>query len=160
MKEVQELFINYIHPDAQNRAKISIHLSSQVKPTLNFSVAASKVFLAHLKEHKVPVDEPRYHELSKAEPSVEAVKAFWAPYLGQLPMISAETKAKLLSKVEELAKAHPTEEAIDIPADVTIDATPIKDLATFKQSLVMSAAPIPVFPLEVEAVADSTTPKL
>ncbi|KAG8828958.1 Insulinase (Peptidase M16), partial [Serendipita sp. 399] len=109
LEEMIEFYDAFIDPASTSRAKLSMHMHSQTKPSAksNFSVAASKVFLEDLKEAQVPVDEAQYTALSKTEPSVDAVVGFWTKYLGTLASLSAEKRQRLLERIKEIAELHP-----------------------------------------------------
>jgi insulysin len=150
--DIIDFFVKYISPSSPHRSKLSIHVNSQINAgaTTNFSVAASKVFLQDLKAAEVPVNEPQYHALSKAEPSVDAVIGFWSPYLEKLPNVSAEKRNELLARVKELAKKHPMENKNSIEGKLKEGTVVIEDLAEFRKGLQMSNPATPVIPLVVE----------
>jgi insulysin len=154
-EDILDFFVKYISPSSPHRSKLSIHINSQIKPgaTTNFSVAASKFFLQDLKAANVPVNEPQYHALSKAEPSVDAVIGFWSPYLEKVPNVSAEKRNELLAKVKELAKIHPMENKNNVEGKLKEGTIVIEDLAEFRKGLEMSKPVTPVIPLVVEEMS-------
>jgi insulysin len=153
--DILDFFIKYISPSSPHRSKLSIHMNSQIKPgtTTNFSVAASKVFLQDLKVAKIPVNEPQYHALSKAEPSVDTIISLWSQYLEKLPNVSAEKRNELLARVKELAKTHPTENTSSVEGKLKEGTIVIGDLPDFRKCLELSKPITPVIPLVVEEMS-------
>ena len=139
---------------------MSVHAHPQAKPTAQFSIAASQIFLEDLKSRDVPVDEAQYTKLSAAEPPVEAIKKFWTPYLTNLPTLPKESVTLLLARIDELARLHPVANADEdnsLPSDVVV----IRDLAKWKTTLELSPAPIPYSGPDVEQDSEGTvSPKL
>ncbi|PVF92439.1 hypothetical protein CPB86DRAFT_819632 [Serendipita vermifera] len=160
LQDVVGFFEKYIDPSSPSRAKLSIHMNSQVKPgsIANFSVAASKVYLEDLKAAQVPVDEAQYHALSKAEPSVDAVIGFWEPYLTKLPHVTQEKREQLLQRVKHLAAEHPAAQTDTTSDRLREDTIVVDDLAVFKKGLPLSKPATPVIPLEVTPIPLDNTP--
>lgn len=169
MESLLDFFDTYIHPASTKRRKLSVHLSSQLvsdvtatapgsvngkaTPALTprFSVPASEEFLTLLKKHAIPTeDEALYRKLSKAEPPVQAVKAFWVDYLKKFDesIVSKETKELLLNAVDELALAYPRkeEDSKKTPVEVKIGVKSvlIEDIAAFKAHLPLGPAAVPI----------------
>lgn len=150
LDDVLTFFNAYVHPDSATRRKLSVHLRSQnvpSQPGMKFSVAASEAFLSMLKGEGIPVDEPQYRELSKAEPPVEAVRAFWTDFLAKAPGLKSDDKDRLLSAIEELARTHPMEEVQVVEGgkvELRKDTVVIEDIAKFKASLPLGPAAVPV----------------
>jgi insulysin len=150
LEDVVAFFNTYVHPDSPTRRKLSVHLRSQnvpSQPGMKFSVAASEAFLSVLKGRGIPVDEAQYRALSKAEPPVEAVRAFWTDFLAQAPGLKGADKDALLSTIEELARAHPTEQVTLVDegkAELSPGTVMIEDIARFKASLPLGPAAVPV----------------
>lgn len=161
--DILDFFIKYIGPSSSHRSKFSVHAHSHIKPgtTTNFSIAASKVFLQDLKAAQVPVNEPQYHGLAKAEPSVDAAVGFWDQYLGKLPNISKEKKTELLGRIKELGKLHPVEKKANTEGKLKEGTVVIDDLTTFRKGLGLSKPVKAVIPLVVEEIpSDGVNPKL
>jgi insulysin len=150
LEDVVKFFNSYVHPDSLTRRKLSVHMRSQSVPTApsaKFSVEASEAFLPLLKSHDIPVEEAQYRELSKAEPPVETVRAFWTTSLAQTPGLENADKEKLLNAIEALSRAHPPKggEPVDAgKAELRKDAVVIEDIASFKASLPLGPAAVPV----------------
>jgi insulysin len=174
LSDLQEFYAAYVDPRSKQRAKLSIHLHAHAKPAsktpagaapIKFSVEASNFFLVDLKAAQIPVDEPQYIALSKAEPPLDAVLQFWTTHLGNVPFISKEKRERLLERAKELAKLHPV--GIQGAEDLTnkgrlLEGTiVVDDLETFKKGLPLSKVAVPVMALEVEEVPnDNVGPKL
>ena len=160
LNDVLEFYDAFLLPSSSTRSKLSIHAHPRVKPTAQFSVAASQVFLEDLKSRDVPVDEAEYTKLSAAQPPVEAVKEFWTPYLSNLPTLPKESATLLLARIDELARLHPVakgDENSSLPSDVVV----IGNLAKWKNTLELSPAPIPYSGPDVEQDFEGTvSPKL
>ncbi|KAG8817090.1 Insulinase (Peptidase M16) [Serendipita sp. 401] len=153
LEDMVEFYNTYVDPESTSRAKLSMHIHSQSKPSTNsnFSVAASKVFLEDLKEAQVPVDEAQYTTLSKAEPSVDSVVGFWTKYLGTLATLTPERRQKLLDRIKELAELHPVK-PVEGSSGVLKEGTIIvDDLQAFKKTLQMSRPTVSVIDLDEEA---------
>jgi insulysin len=172
LSDLREFYATYIDPRSKQRAKLSIHLHAQAKPkttaeaaSIKFGVEASKFFLADLKAAQIPVDEPQYIALSKAEPPLEAVLQFWTGHLVNVPFISKEKKEELLERAKDLAKLHParvqvTEDALN-KGSLLEGTIVVNDLAKLKKELPLSRLPVPVMTLEVEKIpADNVGTKL
>lgn len=177
LESLVDFFDTYIHPASTKRRKLSVHLTSQLisdttgtapsvngngkatiapaTATLRFSVPASEEFLTLLKKHNIPTqDEALYRKLSKAEPPVQAVKAFWVDYLKKFDelSVSRETKELLLNAVDELALAYPRkdedggEDSKRTAVEVKIGVKPvlIEDIAAFKAHLSLGPAAVPI----------------
>ena len=149
LEDVVKFFTTYVHPDSATRRKLSVHMRSQSAgtPNVKFSVAASEVFLSMLKDHGIPVEEWQYRELSKAEPPLEAVQAFWTASLAQASGLESADKEKLLNAIEVLAHSHAakTTELINGgKTELGKGAVVIDDIARFKASLPIGPAAVPV----------------
>ena len=149
LEDVVKFFDAYVHPDSATRRKLSVHMHSQSVPStpgVKFSVAASEAFLTMLKKHGIPVDEPQYRELSKAEAPLEAVQGFWTATLEQTPGLEKADKEKLLNAIEELARLHAVGvEVVDGgKAELRKSAVMIEDIARFKAGLSLGPAAVPV----------------
>ncbi|KIM22228.1 hypothetical protein M408DRAFT_333007 [Serendipita vermifera MAFF 305830] len=173
LSDIQEFYAAHIDPNSKQRAKLSIHVHAHAQAAatkaadkpIKFSVAASNAFLVDLKSAQVPVDEPQYLALSKAEPPLDAVLQFWTMHLGQVPFISNEKKEHLLARAKELALQHPVAAPAvgDAPSTGKLrDGTiVIGDLMEFKKGLQLFKPATPVMGLEVEEVpADSVGSRL
>lgn len=161
LADIIEFYTTFVHPESQSRAKLSVHMHSQVKlgKSSNFSVAASKVFLERLKEAQVPVDEPQYHALSKAEPSIDAVIGFWTPYLNSLPILTPQKREELLGSIKTIAAEHPTQVNKDVSGVMREGTVVVEDIAAFKRGLAVSKPAKPV--MELKPVLESQpNPKL
>lgn len=160
LKDVLEFYDAFLLPSSPTRSKLSIHAHPQAKSTTQFSVTASQVFLEDLKSRGVPVDEAEYTKLSAAEPSLEAVKAFWTPYLSNLPTLPKESATSLLARIDDLVQLHPVTKAGEdgsLPSGVVV----IGDLAKWKTTLELSPAPIPYSGPDVEQDYEgAASPKL
>ena len=174
LSDLQEFYAVYIDPRSRQRAKLSIHLHAQAKPasktppgtaSMKFSVEASNLFLVDLKAAQIPVDEPQYIALSKAEPPLDAVLQFWTTHLGNVPFISKEKREQLLERAKELAILHPVgmqgaDDSMN-KGRLLEDTIVVDDLKTFKKQLPLSEVAVPVMALEVEEVpSDNIGPKL
>lgn len=171
LEDLINFFDTYISPSSTQRRKLSIHLASQLLPSTGstdksktsprrFSVAASEEFLAVLKKHGIPTeDEALYRSLSKAEPPIQAVKAFWIDYLKKFSEadVSRETKEVILGSIDELARRHPRKEegeeeagksAAAAVVKVGVEPVVIRDIPTFKARLSLGPAAVPVFDLD------------
>jgi insulysin len=152
---------------------LSIHLHAPAKPArktpaaaaIKFSVEASNRFLVDLKAAQIPVDEPQYISLSKAEPPLDAVLQFWTTHLRNVPFISIEKREQLLERAKELAKLHPV--GVQGAEDLTnkgqlLEGTiVVDDWGSFKKTFPLSKVAVPVMALEVEEVpSDNIGPKL
>lgn len=150
LEDVVAFFNTYVHPDSPSRRKLSVHLHSQSVPStpgVKFSVPASEAFLSTLKNHGIPVEEMQYRELSKAEPPIEAVRAFWTDTLSHMPGLESADKDRLLGAIEEVAQAHPAQVAELVDggkAELKAGAVVIEDIARFKASLPLGPAAVPV----------------
>ena len=161
LADIVDFYTSFIHPESQSRAKLSVHMHSQVKLSngSNFSVAASEVFLERLKAAQVPVDEPQYQALSKAEPSIDAVIGFWTPYLNTLPTLTAQKRDELLGAIKTIAAEHPTGGNKDVSGKLREGTVVVEDIAAFKRGLAMSEPAKPV--MELNPVLESQpNPKL
>jgi insulysin len=174
LSNLQEFYAAYIDPRSKQRAKLSIHLHAQAKPasktpagaaSIKFSVEASNLFLVDLKAAQIPVDEPQYIALSKAEPPLDAVLQFWGTHLGNVPFISTEKKEQLLERAKELAKLHPVgiqgTEDLANKGQLLEGTIVVDDLKAFKKTVPVSNMAVPVMALEVEEVpSDNVGPRL
>lgn len=173
LSDMQGFYSTYIDPSSTQRAKLSIHMHAQAKPKASegagvsdkFSVEASNAFLVDLKAAQIPVDEPQYIALSKAEPPLQAVLQFWTMHLDKVPFINKAKKEQLLARARELASKHPvsasTAEGVTTNGGLKEGTIIIEDLAKFKKGLQLSKPAVPLMSLEVEEVpVDNVGPKL
>jgi len=160
LDDVLDIYDAFILPTSPTRSKLSIHAHPRAKSSAQFSKAASQVFLEDLKSRDVPVDEAQYTKLSAAEPSIEAVKKFWTPYLSNLSTLPKESATLLLARIDELSLLHPVvkaDENSSLPSDVVV----IEDLAKWKTTMQLSPAPIPYSGPDVEQNSEGTmSPRL
>ena len=149
LNDVLDFYDTFLLPTSSTRSKLSIHAHPKAKSTAQFSKVAAQIFLEDIKSWDVPVDEAEYTKLSATEPSVEAIKKFWTPYLSDSPALTL-----LLARIDELAQLHPVVKADDnsLPSDVVI----IGDLAKWKTTLQLTPAPIPYSGPDVERDFEGT----
>jgi insulysin len=149
LEDVVKYFDTYINPNSLERRKISVHLRSQNvpnQPVLKFSVAASNAYLEVLKSHNIPVEEEQYNELSKAEPPVEAVEAFWMDHLSKVnsPNVNDDVREKLLKAISQLATIHAPPAVDTSKAELQKGTSIIENIGTFKASLLLGPAAVPL----------------
>lgn len=137
-QDLLTFFDTYIHHPSPTRRKLSVHLTSQRKNSIKFSVAASEALLELLKKEGVPVEEGQYRELSAAEPPLDAVVGFWTNHLA-----GQASSSIILPRIPEICSQYPAagaEQDFKLPDTVTR----IKDISKFKSLMTVSCAPTPI----------------
>ncbi|EJD53131.1 hypothetical protein AURDEDRAFT_110880 [Auricularia subglabra TFB-10046 SS5] len=140
--DIIEFYSRFVHPEGQDRRKLSIHFKGRPKLAPRFSVGASQAFLPLLKHHGVPVNEADYSALSAAQPLVESVREFWTTTLAGMPNFTADVARVLVENIDRLAAEHPVQEVEDVA--LPPGAEVVADLTTFKARLPLSAAAVAV----------------
>ncbi|PWN23331.1 hypothetical protein BCV69DRAFT_280939 [Microstroma glucosiphilum] len=152
--DVLELFMQYIHPSSPTRAKLSVHVQSQVKAKM-FSTQAAEALKAQLSAGGEGTPQPpaeAWEMLLKGETSVDSVKEFVKSTLATAgapePMV-----AQVLGAVEALAEQFPAPvvEGSEVEKSATSSTSAdvsktveVHDPAVFKAGLVPSKASQPI----------------
>ncbi|KAK9241369.1 Metalloenzyme, LuxS/M16 peptidase-like protein [Lipomyces kononenkoae] len=146
--EVLDLFYTYIHPSSSTRSKIVVHLQSQCPPPLPTLADVLKSKLSEFARlnglsAEDLISEDQLVELSTREDPLQALKGIF-------------TKDNLTDLWEEQAKDFIAEQIKLTSLPVADEKTNvIEDVAAFKASLKISAAPNPVQDLTLFRELDS-----
>lgn len=138
-QEVIDLFKTAIHPSSATRAKLSIHLKSQVAPATKFSKEAAKRLVDALRQNGIAVEDS---VLEGDEHLLSDVKTFWTEHFKAIPDFKESTAQELLKTIDALAKEFPSHEST--LESLGPQVIPIKDMAMFKAGLTVSKAATPV----------------
>lgn len=139
---VLDLFRERAHPQARERAKLSIHLQSQKPRPPRVSTEAMKAFETHLQEANIIVDIAAVkEEFDEATPTAIDFINTWREVLTEDRISNADARG-LLEQIPALIEQYPVpgEDVDGLPVGVT----PIKDLNIFKATLQISDPPRPL----------------
>lgn len=141
-QEVLDLFRERVHPQAKKRAKLSIHLQSQVPQTPRVSTEAMKAFETRLQEANIIVDvAAAREELQEANPTATDFANAWREVLTE-DRVSIADAQDLIEQIPALVEQYPLpgEDADGLPVGVMR----IGELKTFKATLQISDPPKPL----------------
>lgn len=143
-QEVIDCFMHHIHQSSPHRAKLAVHLRSQVK-AVPFSAQAADALLAAYKERGMETSEEAFAELKAQQPSVQTVKDFTRDALSQAPGVVQSTIDEIVALIDQLAAQHPfAETAEEVIVAGAKHEVVVADTASFKASLPPSKAAVPV----------------
>lgn len=152
-EDVINLFMKYIHPSSDERAKLSVHLNSQVKAT-RFSVKAAETLEKESSERGLPTPKEAFDMLKSQQPNVEIVKEHTSQSLVSVEGIAKEQTDAVLARIDELAKEHPFEKEVSTEGEVSslqkssvnVKKISVQETIDFKAGLAPSRASVPVKP--------------
>jgi insulysin len=141
-QEVLDLFRERVHPRAEKRAKLSVHLKSQKPQAPRVSNEAMKAFEARLQEANIIVDVAGIREeLQEANPTATDFVNAWREVLTEDRVSNADAR-DLIEQIPALIEEYPVpgEGADGLPVGVTRIGEP----KGFKATLQVSNPPKPL----------------
>ncbi|PWN29969.1 hypothetical protein BDZ90DRAFT_229012 [Jaminaea rosea] len=149
-QDVLDLFMRHIHPSSPERAKLAVHIQSQVKPKA-FSIAAAQALKAAFPAKLASAPQPpaeAWEMLLSGNSSVEAVKDFLKESFSAGGAAS-ELLEEANKLVDSLAAEHPGEAVSSSSSEALISQEGVTEVAEdeptmFKAGLVPSKAAQPV----------------
>ncbi|KAF9246345.1 Metalloenzyme, LuxS/M16 peptidase-like protein [Melanogaster broomeanus] len=141
-EQVLALFRERVHPNAQKRAKLSIHMQSRKPRPPRVSAEAVDAFEASLKGANIAVDYAALKEAFDGEnPLAADFVRVWQGALTE-DVVSAEDARGLMEQLPALMQKYPVQgESTDA---VPVGVTRIEDVKVFKAALQISEPPRPL----------------
>ncbi|KAN0077100.1 Metalloenzyme, LuxS/M16 peptidase-like protein [Tylopilus felleus] len=141
-QEVLDLFRERVHPRAEKRAKLSVHLKSQKPQAPRVSNEAMKAFEARLQEANIIVDVAGIREeLQEANPTATDFVNAWREVLTEDRVSNADAR-DLIEEIPALIEEYSVpDEGVD---GLPVGVTRIGELKDFRATLQVSNPPKPL----------------